>query len=202
MGGAYHCPEVIDRLLSAGHEITSHTYAHVLFGRKNLVYGARHSLGDLDAVVSDLQKLDDLMKTVHHNQIRLARPPHYVDTITRGINAYDAYALMGYQYMAASFDGAGWLPLATYEAEVEAMVTSRCGRRFRNRKISFAGRLFFEKDGFNMARRTPVADGLELQLALLDEYGYQVLTKSPNCFHVPCFMISILPIPSMMRPVR
>jgi hypothetical protein len=26
---------------------------------------------------------------------------------------------MGYQYMAASFDGAGWLPLASYEAEVD-----------------------------------------------------------------------------------
>lgn len=177
MGGAYHCPELIDRLLSAGHEITSHTYAHVLFGRKNLVYGARHYLGDLDAVVSDLQKLDDLMKTVHHNQIRLARPPHYVDTISRGINAYDAYALMGYQYMAASFDGAGWLPLATYEAEVEAMVTPMRQALSQQEDI-FCGQIIFQKDGFNMARRTPVADGLELQLALLDKYGYQVLTVS------------------------
>ena len=37
-GGVLHCPELVDRLLQGGHELTSHTYSHVLFGKKNLVY--------------------------------------------------------------------------------------------------------------------------------------------------------------------
>ena len=39
-----------------------------------------------------------------------------------GFTSYDAYAELGYQYLGASFDGAGWLPLGSYEAEVEAML--------------------------------------------------------------------------------
>lgn len=53
--------------------------------------------------------------------VRLSRPPHYVDKTYDGLSSYDAYAVMGYQYLAAAFDGAGWLPLSSYEAEVEAM---------------------------------------------------------------------------------
>ena len=117
-GGALHCPELIGRLLQGGHEITSHTYSHVLFGRKNLVYGSRKTLSGLDEVVEDLEKLHALLREQHGYEIKLSRPPHYVDGIAGGFNSYDAYGKMGYQYMAASFDGAGWLPLDSYEAEV------------------------------------------------------------------------------------
>ena len=40
----------------------------------------------------------------------------------------------------------------------------------------FCGQIIFQKDGCNMAKRTPVATGLEKQLALLAEYGYSVVT--------------------------
>ena len=119
-GGALHCPELIERLLQGGHEITSHTYSHVLFGKKNLVYGKRHTLTGLDPVVEDLRRLHKFMQEKYGYEVKLSRPPHYVDGIAGGFSSYDAYGLMGYQYMAASFDGAGWLPLPTYQAEVEA----------------------------------------------------------------------------------
>ena len=39
-----------------------------------------------------------------------------------------------------------------------------------------AGQIIFQKDGYNMCRRTPVAFGLKKQLELLKKYGYQVVT--------------------------
>ena len=176
-GGAVNCPELIGRILSGGHEIASHTFAHVLWGYKPLVYGKRAYLGDIDKVIDDLCKLHDLIKNEYGYEIKLSRPPHYVNAIGGGLTSYDAYAAMGYQYMAASFDGAGWLPLATYEAEVEAMYRP-IERALKEDENYFCGQIIFQKDGFNMARRTPVADGLIMQLELLCDAGYEVVTVS------------------------
>ena len=176
-GGVTHCPELVSRLLAGGHEITSHTYAHVLFGWKPLVYGRRKYLQGLDPVVADLKKLHHALEKGWGYSMRLGRPPHYVDGIKGGFTSYDAYALMGYQYMAASFDGAGWLPLASYEAEVEA-TWRPMERLLLEDPDAFRGQIIFQKDGFNMARRTPVADGLDKQLQLLTDHGYQVVTVS------------------------
>ena len=176
-GGVANCPELIDRLLAGGHEITSHTYSHVLFGWKPLVYGRRKYLNGLDPVVEDLRRLHKAMEDGWRYPIRLSRPPHYVDGIKGGFTSYDAYALMGYQYMAASFDGAGWLPLATYEAEVEA-TWRPMEKLLLEDPDAFCGQIIFQKDGFNMARRTPVADGLDRQLQLLTDHGYKVVTVS------------------------
>lgn len=183
-GGIAHCPELVERLLQGGHEITSHTYTHVLFGRKPLVYGRRQYLPDWEAVVDDLQKFHSTMQTQWQYEVTLSRPPHYVDTIRGGFSSYDAYALMGYQYMAASFDGAGWLPLATYEAEVEA-TWRPMEKLLRENPDYFAGQIIFQKDGYNMARRSPVADGLAQQLKLLQDYGYRVVTVSELMAHSP-----------------
>ena len=35
--GAVNCPELIEKILKSGHEITNHTYSHILFGRKNII---------------------------------------------------------------------------------------------------------------------------------------------------------------------
>ena len=176
-GGAVHCPELVQRILDGGHEITSHTYRHVLYGPKPLVYGGRHPFDALDDVVADLKKLDDLMRAQFGYEIKLSRPPHYVDKTKDGFTSYDAHAALGYQYMAASFDGAGWLPLASYEAEVEAMLAP-LRRALEENPDSLCGQIIFQKDGYNMARRSPVADALPKQLALLQQYGYQVVTVS------------------------
>ncbi len=176
-GGAANCPELIERILSGGHEITSHTYAHILYGWKPLVYGRRKFLGDIELVLSDLEKLHSLMLSKYNYEIKLSRPPHYVDRISNHLTSYDAYACMGYQYMAASFDGAGWLPLSSYQAEVEA-TWKPMERALDIDPDFFCGQIIFQKDGYNMARRTPIADGLEKQLELLDRYGYRVVTVS------------------------
>lgn len=181
-GGAANCPELIGRILSGGHEITSHTYRHVLFGKKPLVYGSRKPLEGLDAVTEDLRRLHTLLQERYGYTIRLSRPPHYVDRTKDGFSAYDAYALMGYQYMAASFDGAGWLPLAEEQAEVEAMIDP-IEKALRENPDALRGQIIFQKDGYNMARRAPVAKALDRQLALLTERGYRVITVSEllNC---------------------
>lgn len=176
-GGVKNCPELVKRLLDGGHEVTSHTYRHVLFGAKPLVYGKRKPFSGLDEVVQDLKRLDELMQNEYGYRIRLSRPPHYVDQTKDGFSSYDAYALMGYQYMAASFDGAGWLPLASYEQEVRAMVQP-FERALAENPGCFCGQIIFQKDGYNMARRSPVADALAQQLALLQKHGYRVVTVS------------------------
>ena len=176
-GGAVHCPELVQRILDGGHEITSHTYRHVLYGPKPLVYGGRQPFDSLSEVVDDLKRLDDLMRKDYGYEIKLSRPPHYVDKTRDGFTSYDAHALLGYQYMAASFDGAGWLPLASYEAEVEAMLAPM-ERALAENPDCLCGQIIFQKDGYNMARRSPVADALPKQLALLKEYGYRVVTVS------------------------
>ena len=176
-GGVKNCPELTARILSGGHEITSHTWTHVLFGPKPLVYGGRKPLENIDAVLEDLKTMDAHMKEHYGYDIRLSRPPHYVDHTRDGLSAYDAYAVMGYQYLAASFDGAGWLPLASYEAEVEAM-WKPVERALAENPDSLCGQIIFQKDGYNMARRSPVADGLKKQLELLSGHGYRVVTVS------------------------
>lgn len=174
-GGAQSCPELIKRILEGGHQITNHTYSHVLFGKKSLVYGKRKYLSSLDEVTEDLERLDDLLVGEYEYNMKYMRPPHYVDKIAGGFSSYDACALMGYQYMAASFDGAGWLPCKTYEQEVDA-IWKPLQAALLTDPLSLCGQIIFQKDGYNMARRTPIADGLPKALEVLSKYGYKVVT--------------------------
>ena len=180
-GGAVHNDRLIRRMLEGGHQITNHGYRHVIFGRKPFVYGRRKYLGSFDRAVADLKRLDSLMSEKYGYKLAMSRPPHYVDAIEKGLTSYDVYDELGYQYMAASFDGAGWLPSknadgkAAYEAEVEEMVRPVREALERDPEF-FCGQIIFQKDGYNMAKRTPVASGLRLQLELLKQYGYEVVT--------------------------
>ncbi len=88
---------------------------------------------------------------------------------------------MNYQYMAASFDGAGWLPSThtdpeqALQAEVQAMIDP-IRHALEKDPDFFCGQIIFQKDGYNMAKRTPVAFALGEQLKVLQEYGYQVVS--------------------------
>lgn len=181
MGGVEHNDRLVRRILDEGHQITSHGYRHIIFGKKPFVYGARVYLGGLDAAVDDLKKLDGVMRERYGYEITMSRPPHYVDKMNSGFTSYDVYDLLGYQYMAASFDGAGWLPSvlsdpeAALEAEVSAMVEPM-KKALEADPDAFCGQIIFQKDGYNMSRRTPVAFGLPAQLELLKKYGYEVVT--------------------------
>lgn len=176
-GGAVHCNELVQRVIDGGHELANHGYVHILFGKKPLVYGKRAYLKDINAVVEDLQKLHSYVKENFNYEMKLSRPPHYVDEISGGHSSYDAYHEMDYQYMAASFDGAGWLPCATYEEEVEATYKP-LQKLLEKDPDALCGQIIFQKDGYNMARRTPVADGLPKQLEILSQYGYKVVSVS------------------------
>ena len=180
-GGVVHNERLVRRMIDEGHQITNHGYRHIIFGRKAIVYGKREYLGSMDKVMGDLKKLDDRMAEKFGYRMTMHRPPHYVDMIGDGFTAYDVCDAMGYQYMAASFDGAGWLPSVlsdpeeALQAEINAMVEPM-RKALEADPDFFCGQIIFQKDGVNMCRRTPVAFGLPLQLALLKEYGYEVVT--------------------------
>ena len=174
-GGVVHNERLVRRIIDEGHQLTSHSYRHIIFGRKAYVYGKREFLGSMDAAIADLTKLHELLNNEYGYELKLHRPPHYVDNIGDGHTSYDVCDRMGYQYLAASFDGAGWLPLASYEDEVEAMVRP-LREALEKDPDFFRGQIIFQKDGYNMARRTPVASGLGKQLELLKQYGYEVVT--------------------------
>lgn len=123
-GGAEHNDRLIRRMLAEGHQITNHGYRHIIFGKKPFVYGAREYLPGFDAAVEDLTRLHTLMQTRYGYTMTLARPPHYVDKMTGGFTSYDVYDHMGYQYMAASFDGAGWLPSTDPDPEAALQAES------------------------------------------------------------------------------
>ena len=182
-GGAAHNDRLIRRILDEGHQITNHGYRHIIFGKKPFVYGAREYLGSVDRAVDDLRRLDVLMEERYGYKLTMARPPHYVDKMQDGFTSYDAYDKMGYQYMAASFDGAGWLPStlsdpeAALEAEVNAMVEPM-RKELEKDPDFFCGQIIFQKDGCNMLRRTPIADGLGKQLECLSRLGYKVVPVS------------------------
>lgn len=180
-GGAVHNDRLIRRMLNEGHQITNHGYRHIIFGKKPFVYGKREFLEGFDAAVEDLSRLHKLMQEKYSYTLTMSRPPHYVDKMAEGFSSYDVYDTMGYHYMAASFDGNGWLPSteadeeAALQAEVNAMVEPM-RKALENDPDFFCGQIIFQKDGYNMAKRTPVAFGLGQQLKLLQEHGYEVVT--------------------------
>ena len=180
-GGAVHNDRLIRRMLDGGHQITNHGYRHIIFGKKPFVYGKRVFLGSFDGALSDLTRLHRFLSENYGYEMTMGRPPHYVDRVQGGLSSYDVYDALGYQYLAASFDGAGWLPStagdgqAAFEEEVRAMVEPVRAALEKDPDF-FCGQIVFQKEGCNMARRTPVAVGLRRQLEILSEYGYRVVT--------------------------
>ncbi|MBO4832299.1 MAG: polysaccharide deacetylase family protein [Oscillospiraceae bacterium] len=180
-GGAVHNDRLIRRMLGGGHQITNHGYRHIIFGKKPFVYGKRVFLGSFDGALEDLTRLHRVLSENYGYEMTMGRPPHYVDRVQGGLSSYDVYDVMGYQYLAASFDGAGWLPSTAgdrqtaFEEEVRAMAEPVRAALEKDPDF-FCGQIIFQKEGCNMARRTPVAVGLRRQLEILSDYGYRVVT--------------------------
>lgn len=175
LGGVKNQPALAKRILDEGHEITSHTYAHRLFGENKLIYGKRKYFENINEVIDDLKKLHSLLENDFNYKVIMSRPPHYIDKTCDGHNSYDAYRYMNYQYMAASFDGGGWQVSGDYNKDVEAMITP-LKRALEADPDSLSGQIIFQKDGCNMNRETPVADALEPQLKLLYDLSYEVIS--------------------------
>lgn len=178
LAGVVSQPALVRRMLADGHELANHGYNHIAFGPSRIVYGSRGHLPDSEAVYQDLKRLHDLVRDTYCYTMRLARPPHYIDGIRDGKNAYDVYARLGYNYMAASFDGGGWKPSSgDYRADVEAMV-GLVRRALAADPVALNGQIIFQKDGYNMSKESPVVDALAVQLDLLRTHGYRVVTVS------------------------
>ncbi|MDR1158263.1 MAG: polysaccharide deacetylase family protein [Oscillospiraceae bacterium] len=176
--GALACACLLRRLTTEGHEPANHGYRHVLFGPNRTVYRSRRFFRTADEVLADLTRLHTLVERETGVGMTLARPPHYVDRIPDGHNAYDVYASMGYHYLAASVDGGGWQPSrGSYEDDVEDMVVP-LRTLLRQDPNALRGAVIFQKDGYNMSCQTPIASALPRQLALLAEYGYRVVSVS------------------------
>lgn len=177
-GGVANQLELAHRMIAEGHELANHGYAHIIFGPIRFIYGRREHFKSLDQVLGDLTKLHELVQYELGYNMKLSRPPHYIDKIPGGYSSYDAYRHMGYQYLAASFDGGGWKPSSgDYQKDVDLMVEP-LQRALKSDASSLNGQIIFQKDGCNMSRQTPVADALDRHLKLLTEAGYQVVTVS------------------------
>ena len=187
MAGAVACPDLLKRIVSEGHEAANHGYRHIQYGPEYFVYRKRMFFANISEVVSDLTKLHDLVKTETGYEITMARPPHYVDRIGRfgSTNAYTAYAKLGYHYLAASVDGGGWMPTSgDYKKDVDIMVQA-LESRLKKDPDSLSGAVIFQKDGYNLSLESPVACALELQLSLLNSYGYTVVGVGELMRHSP-----------------
>ena len=71
-GGAVHCPELVQRILDGGHEITSHTYRHVPLWSETAGLRRQAAFKNLAEVTQDLRRLDELMRRDYGYAIRLA----------------------------------------------------------------------------------------------------------------------------------
>lgn len=176
--GALNQKELVKSLIDNGHELSNHGHHHVLFGPNRLVYGRRNYLKSAYEVYDDLNNLHEYLINNFNYSMKLSRPPHYIDKIPDGFNSYDVYAMLDYQYLAASFDGGGWLPtVGDYNEDVEKMVRP-LEKALLESPDSLNGQIIFQKDGYNMSLMTPVAHALPKHLELLDKAGYKVITVS------------------------
>lgn len=178
LGGALKHSKLLKQIIEQGHEIANHGYEHILFGKMAVVYGKRAYFHSIEEVVSDLKELHNLIARKCSFEMKYGRPPHYIDKIPDGYTSYDAYRIMGYQYLAAGYDGGGWLPSSgNYDKDVELMVEPM--QNLLNKDPNgLNGHIIFQKDGCNMSKETPIVSALDQHLKLLIDYGYEVVTVS------------------------
>lgn len=157
-GGAVHCPELVQRILDGGHEITSHTYRHVLYGPKPLVYGGRQPFENLAEVTQDLRPLDELMRRDYGYAIRLSRPPHYVVAPKTALPATTRTHCSATSISRQASTAQAGCRLQSFDAEVDAMLCPM-ERALAQNPDCLCGQIIFQKDGYNMARRSPGCAG-------------------------------------------
>lgn len=166
------------RMVDEGHELANHGFTHLAFGPCRYPYAARRYLPGLDAVVDDLRQLHQLVRDRTGQVMRLARPPHYIDRTIDGRDAYDAYRVLGYLYLGASFDGGGWKPSGGDFARDVADMVAPLEAALQRDPDWLNGQIIFQKDGYNMSAESPVAVALGRHLELLARHDYQVVTVS------------------------
>lgn len=176
LAGAANQKDLLRKVVNAGHEVANHGFRHLAFGPERFVYRGRAHFSCIDEVVSDQKRLHDLVVSETGYRMVLGRPPHYIDKIPDGMDAYAVYETMGYQYLAASFDGGGWKPSSgNPRKDVEDMIAP-LREALEKDPDSLNGQIIFEKDGYNMSLQAPVVAALPEKLKILKKYGYRVVT--------------------------
>ncbi len=177
-GGIINQSWITQRLINSGHEIANHGGQHIIFGKVNLISNKRAYLGTLKNVVQDLVFFHNMLYKDLGYSAKLSKPPHYIDKINNKNTSYDAYNVMGYNYLAESYDGGGWKSsCGDYTKDVEDMVNPLV-KALKDNPNALNGQIISQKDGYNMNRQSPIADALEPQLKALKENGYKVITVS------------------------
>lgn len=174
-GGVVHSTALVNRMISEGHEIGNHSFSHRLFGAGQS--GNREFYESFQEVEEDARLLHEYMRKKHNYTMKIARPPHNLNKIQGGFHAFDLYHKFGYQYIASSFDGAGVFPEKNYDSEVKQCYFSMA-QLLGEDSDYFCGQIIKLPDGFNLSGRSPVVEGLRKQLALLQRYGYEIVTVS------------------------
>ena len=171
-------PDLLKRMVAEGHQLSNHGFSHAAFGPNKYPYASRRFLPGFDAVVADLRALDEYVLSLTGVKMELGRPPHYIERIIGGFDAYDAYRALGYLYLGAHFDGGGWQASSgDFAADVENMVRPLEAALSVN-PDSLNGSIIFHKDGYNMSGQAPAFEGLKRQLEILKAHDYQVVTVS------------------------
>ncbi len=181
LAGAVNQLDLVKQMIEEGHELSNHGFTHAPFGPCKYPYASRKYLSGYDAVLWELEALHQFVFQETGLKMRLGRPAHYIDKTADGRDAYDAYRVLGYVYMGASFDGGGWKASAgSFARDVDDMVKPMETLLAEN-PDGLNGAIIFHKDGYNMSAMCPAVKGLRRQLALLDKYEYQIVTVSALC---------------------
>lgn len=176
LGGAVNQPDLVKRIVAGGHQLSNHGFSHAAFGPNKYPYASRRFLPGFDAVVEDLKALDEYVTALTGVKMELGRPPHYIDRIVGGYDAYDAYRALGYLYLGAHFDGGGWQASSgDFATDVDNMVRPLQAALSEDPGC-LNGSIIFHKDGYNMSSEAPALEGLKRQLEVLKAHEYEVVT--------------------------
>lgn len=180
-GGAANNPRLMGRILQEGHQAANGGYRCIPFGKRAFGGGKRVCWRSLEEAVADQTRLHTLLKRTYGYEMTMGCPPSPADRIAGGFTGGDVYDQLGYLCLAASLDGGGWRPVSRGSAEaVQRGEANAMAEPLRKRLAAdpdaLRGQIIRLWDGYNMARRTPVAFGLSKQLELLRAYGYRVVS--------------------------
>ena len=188
LAGAVANPDLVRRILSEGHELANHSWRHIVFGPEAGTYGPPRKKGHhagFAAALGDFRELHDHIRENFGYEMRLGRPPHYVDAIRPTPaggpgerDAYDVLAELNYNYLGRGIDGGGWgTSSGSYDADVDKMVLG-LQRMLEKDGRALCGAVVSQKDGYDFAGRSPVVAALPREMQLFRNYGYRVVTVS------------------------
>jgi len=168
-------PDLVRRILEAGHELANHSWRHLPFGP---VPGQPRRRWDRDAAGAEVVRLHEEVLERFGYTFRLGRPPHLVDGAGETPPAFAVYEGLGYDYLGLGVEAGGGGPSSgSYDADVEAIVLG-LQRRLEKDGRALSGKVVSFHEGYDAGGRSPVVTALPRVLQLLRNYGYRAVTVS------------------------